>query len=69
MNAGLRCSKYSGCRVDCIPNYKLPNGATQLFVACQDGKWIAEGVDWDYVPSCERKTIILSLLLAENIKN
>lgn len=64
MNAGLRCSKYSGCRIDCIPNYKFPNDVTQLFVVCQEGKWIAEGVDWEHVPACERKAFPSSISLS-----
>lgn len=57
MNAALRCSQFSGCRIDCIPNYKFPNEATVLFVHCEDGEWVTEGVEWDHVPSCERKLL------------
>lgn len=55
MNSALRCSKYSGCIVDCIPNYKFPNGEERLLVKCNNGQWLPEGVPWDSIPACERK--------------
>ncbi|KAJ3643777.1 hypothetical protein Zmor_026489 [Zophobas morio] len=52
-NAGIRCSQYSGCRADCLPLYQFPNGATQLFITCENGQWVIEGGIWQYVPSCQ----------------
>ncbi|EFA10333.2 hemocytin [Tribolium castaneum] len=52
-NAGIRCSQYSGCRADCENLYQFPNGATQLFITCENGQWIIEGGMWPYVPSCQ----------------
>jgi hypothetical protein len=52
-NAGLHCSQYSGCRATCVPRYQFPNGATQLFINCNNGHWVIEGQIWQYVPSCQ----------------
>lgn len=53
MNAGMQCSQYSGCRVDCIPNYQFPNGDTQLKLHCDYGQWKIWGTNEVYVPSCQ----------------
>lgn len=58
MNAGILCSQYSGCKIDCIPNYQFPNGATQLMITCQSGQWVADGTGWTTIPSCERKSVV-----------
>ncbi|CAH0555066.1 unnamed protein product [Brassicogethes aeneus] len=53
MNAGLTCSVYSGCKVNCMPNYQLPDGSTNMLIKCENGQWIAEGSQWNIIPSCE----------------
>lgn len=60
-NAGLHCSQYSGCRATCVPRYQFPNGATQLFINCNNGHWVIEGQIWQYVPSCQRNFLSTSL--------
>lgn len=57
MNAGIRCSQYSGCRANCIANYQFPNGETQLFITCENGEWQVKGTDWKTIPACERKLL------------
>ncbi|KAG5886861.1 hypothetical protein JTB14_017666 [Gonioctena quinquepunctata] len=53
MNAGVKCSSYSGCRANCIPNYQFPNGQTQMRFTCVDGRWQVEGIEVTSVSACE----------------
>ncbi|XP_071447163.1 hemocytin-like [Hetaerina americana] len=53
MNAVLRCSMFSGCHATCQKQHQFPNGETQLYIICKDGKWEIEGMEWDVIPSCE----------------
>ncbi|RZF44969.1 hypothetical protein LSTR_LSTR001930 [Laodelphax striatellus] len=52
MNSVLRCSSYSGCQATCLRDYQFPNGETQLFFACQEGKWRVRGSTDDEIPQC-----------------
>ncbi|XP_039283049.1 LOW QUALITY PROTEIN: hemocytin [Nilaparvata lugens] len=52
MNSILRCSSYSGCQATCLRDYQFPNGETQLFFACQEGKWRVRGSTDDEIPQC-----------------
>ncbi|XP_053978189.1 hemocytin [Hylaeus volcanicus] len=53
INGKIRCSMDSGCIAACNPNYKFPNGATQLAVSCNNKEWHVVGTDWNSVPHCE----------------
>lgn len=55
LNAGIKCSQYSGCRANCIQDYKFPNGESQLFITCENGEWQVKGTEWEHIPPCERK--------------
>lgn len=54
-NAQLECNN-NMCKATCMPNYKFPNDQTILDLKCFNGEWIIQGVEWDEIPSCERKT-------------
>ncbi|XP_050302983.1 hemocytin [Anthonomus grandis grandis] len=53
-NAGMRCSKFGGCKANCIENYMFPNGNTEIMITCQGGVWkVVNEPLWESVPSCE----------------
>lgn len=54
-NAKLECNN-NMCKAICMPNYQFPNGQTILDMKCFKDEWIIQGVEWDEIPSCERKT-------------
>uniref|UniRef100_A0A1B0D0P6 Uncharacterized protein n=1 Tax=Phlebotomus papatasi TaxID=29031 RepID=A0A1B0D0P6_PHLPP len=54
LNAMLKCTSNSNtCKATCMPDYKFPNGETNLLISCVEGEWIVQGAEWPQVPSCE----------------
>lgn len=53
-NSKMQCSKYSGCKVTCMPSYKFPDGSANVIVQCQDGIWIPM-TESGTLQACERK--------------
>lgn len=53
-NAKMECNN-NMCKATCMKNYQFPNGATILNLKCVNMDWIIQGVEWNEIPSCERK--------------
>lgn len=62
----LKCDS-DKCEVTCLPNYKFPNGETKLELICVNRRrWIAR--NYNEVPHCIRKTILILLKRSFNLK-